>query len=249
VGVPGAQFLVGLRTLQLVYFAGGQQNRPTRVSGLLDLLTAFDYPTVLGEAVIEEYQSFELLSVTPEEDSPDEPLASHWVRMAPKGAGMLSEMIDQVAYLGLGAMRVPLAPGAAARPLPFVRGTALAYTSSTDWLREWVSTKILNSAALIRLVREVDRRQREGFVRNLRDLRPELQKVGHRAASGGMFGVADGMEHSFRDQADRILDELNAQGLVGVRREVEDQIEVYLRKWMPSPRDRARAHPVRPRPA
>jgi hypothetical protein len=139
---------------------GPDQRREIEVAELSEFLQAWlGYNKELIVAVLEELAEVQFIEFensnlfASAEDAED-----NIVVCQPKLEFTLRNVAQSLAYLNMAAMRVPLSSGAFRdASVPFF--CVASYEEESDDLLRWVSNKITNAVALVRLILSVDKRQ------------------------------------------------------------------------------------------
>lgn len=193
--------------------------------------TLFGYSDNLVTQSVQRLEEWELLSAPIRVLPPPVGVGKYPVGLLPKSGFCLRSLVYDVAYLNLAAMRVPLASWAMKDSSPYVRCSVL----ERDRMSEWISTKILNSIALFRLLREMNAAQSTTFDERIGSLPPRLARTATKAREGqlgtelGMFDFIGKMSQTIPDQVNRILHSVgDPEILEGIR----DSVESYCARWL-----------------
>ncbi|MCG3198808.1 MAG: hypothetical protein GHCLOJNM_03315 [bacterium] len=221
-----AGVLLGLRVLQIV----AAQEHLLKQSPVCDRLRLheltemckrlFDYPKFLTTLLLEEFVEYELLSLAGNEGLRVSNTTISPLYAMPKLFHMLDRFMYNLAYLNLCAMRVPFSIRAFSKEPSFVRSGTLdsvRYTSlrhesqmeREEKLFQWVTTKILNSIALYRLLNRINTTQKTMFEERRRGLNERLQRIALNASTG-LEGTMCGIFEFPRVMRDELLVQLNA---------------------------------------
>lgn len=218
---------------------------------LISLLhTLFDYDSDRAYLLLEEFAEFGLVELHGAIYAlPSDPKSYRIVAM-PKLRYLLSDFLSDIAYLNLSAMRTPLKP----KPLtskeiagtrmryPYIRAYsldgAIARMKPEDKfpriMRDWVSTKITNSAGLVRLINHINAIQKGQYETKRAILRnnARLSNIIHQAVSGtgqvrGMFDFVEDIIEAVEKQSSAIYFTTSPQE----RDAVLYRIQWYLEDW------------------
>jgi hypothetical protein len=244
--------LLGVRVLQLLYAHEKRVATQTRKVSRLSLgevkkicSKAFGYTEHVVGLAIEEYEQFELVELISPNFAVLDSADQLEVALMPKGRQTLEHFIRDVTYLNLSAMRVPLRPEVLRGVTePFF--TAATFETRSQEVRttleirpvflKWISAKITNSVALVRLLSALNEEQREAFDSNCSTIEKEigdrLSRTLRVAIDGddrvaGIFGIMQSISSGVPNQLHLVwlsLDEAD-------RQECMRAIRAYSKRW------------------
>lgn len=204
--------LLGVRILQLVRAHERNRHRdadPLYGNELAEICsTIFGYPEELTLSLLEEYGEYEFVALKGRDFARASSTHYQQIEPLPKLSAVLDKFLFDLTYLALAAMRMPVSCAALAAKPPYL------YSGSPDTrsgLLQWITVKLLNPVALVRLVRAINDSQRGLYAQRVHSVRSErVRACLVQAERDGMFEFPVVMERSVRAQAWAMLESIRA---------------------------------------
>ncbi|MBI9077448.1 MAG: hypothetical protein JEZ02_18720 [Desulfatibacillum sp.] len=222
--------LAGLRLLQILQCHQERESVKTGTVSLLNvrdlikiLSTLFDYNRSHIENIVEEFVEYELLHAGGiGYDCPDCTL-DYQPRAMPKARYILQEMLYEISYFGLCALRIPLHHGCLVESPPYVK----CFPIDKPHYRKWNRAKILNAIALTKIVSHMNRAEEKLYAKNINKIEGRLKAIVERAQiENSMFGFIGKASNCFVEQAQKLLSESESEGAL-----FETELRKYKKRW------------------
>lgn len=194
----------------------------------------FGYGEEMIKCAIEENEQFQIVEIrSPHFPAPSE-LRDMQIYTTTKSRYFLRELLYDVAYLNLAAMRVPILPRALSLNVPYFRAATIdllpPYGVS---IPEWVAIKVINTVALYKMLVAVNEYEKRIVDGNLSGLKVRLSRTVQAAIKGGyedidgMFDFPDRMSKRVLLQVERMLNSVEDH----VRTSIYEQLLTWQKTW------------------
>ena len=209
--------LWGVRILQLVAASEWRARQHERyVDRIMSkevadvLYTLFGYPRSQTYLLVDQLCEQECIRQGRPDYAAPTTSRRQFVYLMAKGRYILRKFLADIAYLSLCTMRLPLQVSKQRSGLPYFVAPRLSAASTIDErdtdLAEWISAKVINSCALVRLISTLNTQQEFGARVKSSLLDNRLQEIIEQAVQGvesefeGMFHLPRALEDAVRHQ-------------------------------------------------
>ena len=191
---------------------------------------SFGYNRVCCMAFLEEFFEFQLIDFRNSHIVPQSAvIEDNEIVCLSKLRLLLDKLCADIAYLNMAAMRLPLPEAAFRNELnPFVRAASLE--EEYDGLDFWMAVKWMNSVAMVRLIRFINRQQEIGLHNKITEsgFFTETEKdLVEYVISKGLFLFPSVIERSVTQQLDVTVKSVSDE----IVKSATQQLESYIEAW------------------